>query len=134
MDPHHSAQRPASGGDAENWTNEKHLNFLSVMEATFVQTMLIGNGDDGGGAVSAACRPVRLDRYVPDISESTVDLKEIGRSHGSGSDLTSAAADVSGRRRRRRRRKRGVQSNSSTTSQDQDQVNLLTKLSLSPLV
>lgn len=48
----------------EPWTNEKHLHFLNSMEATFVRTMLENNG-----------RHLRLDRYLPDSSESTLDLK-----------------------------------------------------------
>ncbi|XP_021648902.2 uncharacterized protein LOC110641481 isoform X1 [Hevea brasiliensis] len=46
------------------WTNEKHLHFLNSMEAAFVRTMLENNG-----------RLLRLDRYLPDSAESTLDLK-----------------------------------------------------------
>lgn len=47
-----------------SWTNEKHLQFLSSVEASFVRTMLDGNGGN--------CL-LRLDRYIPDSSESTQD-------------------------------------------------------------
>ncbi|KAK9292050.1 hypothetical protein L1049_020004 [Liquidambar formosana] len=46
------------------WTNEKHLRFLNFMEASFVKTMFETNGHH-----------LPLDRYVPDSSESTQDLK-----------------------------------------------------------
>ncbi|GMH29563.1 hypothetical protein Nepgr_031406 [Nepenthes gracilis] len=62
-----------------NWTNEKHQLFLRSMEAHFVRTVLKPSG-----------RIFRLDRYVPDISESTQDLKSLRRGKISG-----AAAEVS---------------------------------------
>ncbi|GAB2294047.1 hypothetical protein Dimus_028263 [Dionaea muscipula] len=108
MDPHpHSTA--GIGGASGNWTNEKHLHFLSVMEATFVRNMLsIGSGGNrsaGGGRI------LRLDRYVPDISESTRDLK--GRS---SSDLTAIGRSKT--RRRRREALHGL----SNKSWDRDQV------------
>uniref|UniRef100_A0A6N2KBJ6 Uncharacterized protein n=1 Tax=Salix viminalis TaxID=40686 RepID=A0A6N2KBJ6_SALVM len=56
----------------QHWTDEKHLHFLKSMEASFVRTFLENNG-----------RFLRLDRYLPDSSESTLDLKSQGRKkHG----------------------------------------------------
>ncbi|CAK7337242.1 unnamed protein product [Dovyalis caffra] len=60
-----------------HWTNESHLHYLKSMEASFVRTMFENNG------------PVlRLDRYMPDSSESTLDLKSQRRKkHGSPSPV-----------------------------------------------
>ncbi|XP_027367629.1 uncharacterized protein LOC113873626 [Abrus precatorius] len=49
------------------WTDEKHLHFLNTMEASFVRTMLHRH------------TPLRLDRHLPDTSESTLDSKPIRR-------------------------------------------------------
>ncbi|KAG2401551.1 hypothetical protein LR48_Vigan02g213500 [Vigna angularis] len=51
------------------WTDEKHLHFLNTMEASFVRTMLHHY------AVLSSHSPLRLDRYLPDTSESTLDSK-----------------------------------------------------------
>ncbi|KAJ0534063.1 putative cold-regulated protein [Helianthus annuus] len=48
------------------WTNERHLNFLKSVEASFVRTML-GNGDGG----------LLLDRRVPDSYDSTLDSEMV---------------------------------------------------------
>ncbi|RZB88814.1 hypothetical protein D0Y65_027949 [Glycine soja] len=48
------------------WTDEKHLHYLNTMEASFVRTMLHHY---------AVVSPLRLDRYLPDTSESTLDSK-----------------------------------------------------------
>ncbi|KAK7357355.1 hypothetical protein VNO80_16639 [Phaseolus coccineus] len=50
------------------WTDEKHLHFLNTIEASFVRTML-----------HHYAAPLRLDRYLPDTSESTQDSKPIRR-------------------------------------------------------
>ncbi|KAK1554180.1 hypothetical protein Q3G72_008938 [Acer saccharum] len=50
------------------WTDERHLHFLKSMEASFVHTMLENN--NGGH------RHLRLDRQLPDTSDSTLDLKK----------------------------------------------------------
>jgi hypothetical protein len=50
-----------------SWTNEKHVRFLNTMEASFVRAMFENNDDD---------QILRLDRYLPDSSESTLDLKK----------------------------------------------------------
>ena len=47
------------------WTDEKHLRFLNSMEASFVRTMLEANYG----------LRLRLDRHLPDTSDSTLDLK-----------------------------------------------------------
>ncbi|KVI07174.1 uncharacterized protein LOC112510041 [Cynara cardunculus var. scolymus] len=49
------------------WTNDRHLHFLKSVEATFVRTVL----EDGGGGG----RLLRMDRYLPDSCESTLDSK-----------------------------------------------------------
>ncbi|XP_004308105.1 PREDICTED: uncharacterized protein LOC101298945 [Fragaria vesca subsp. vesca] len=45
-----------------SWTNEKHVQFLNTMEASFVCSMFESKG-----------RVARLDRFVPDTSDSTLD-------------------------------------------------------------
>ncbi|KAI3757613.1 hypothetical protein L6452_05155 [Arctium lappa] len=49
------------------WTNDRHLHFLKSVEASFVRTILEHGG--GGG------RLLRMDRYLPDSCESTLDSK-----------------------------------------------------------
>ncbi|PPD70545.1 hypothetical protein GOBAR_DD32585 [Gossypium barbadense] len=49
----------------ESWTDEKHVRFLNSMEAWFVRTMLENND----------LYHRRLDRHLPDSSESTLDCK-----------------------------------------------------------
>lgn len=84
-------QRDESG--CNYWTNERHLNFLSSMEETFVRNMMeshthrmLINAAANGGSTHHHHRrghrhlvhrleSPRLDRYVPDISESTLDLQ-----------------------------------------------------------
>lgn len=48
-----------------SWTNEKHVQFLNTMEASFVCSMIENKG-----------RLARLDRYMPDTSDSTLDLNK----------------------------------------------------------
>ncbi|KAF8413123.1 hypothetical protein HHK36_001099 [Tetracentron sinense] len=55
------------------WTNEKHASFIYSMEASFVQTML-QNDRCSRLTYTTTPRP-RLNRYLPDISESTLDSK-----------------------------------------------------------
>ncbi|CAO2821154.1 unnamed protein product [Amaranthus hypochondriacus] len=52
------------------WTNQKHSNFLRVMEARFVRNMQLEN---------SFINDTRLDRFVPDMSESTLDLHKSDR-------------------------------------------------------
>ncbi|XP_012474587.1 uncharacterized protein LOC105791181 isoform X3 [Gossypium raimondii] len=49
----------------ETWTEEKHVHFLNSMEAWFVNTMLQSNDRYN----------LRLDRHLPDSSDSTLDCK-----------------------------------------------------------
>ncbi|MBA0709135.1 hypothetical protein Golax_024195 [Gossypium laxum] len=49
----------------ETWTEEKHVHFLNSMEAWFVRTMLQSNDRYN----------LRLDRHLPDSSDSTLDCK-----------------------------------------------------------
>jgi len=52
------------------WTNEKHVHFLNTMEASFVRAML-----ENQGAENPTRHSLPLDRYLPDTSDSTLDLK-----------------------------------------------------------
>ncbi|XP_057249545.1 uncharacterized protein LOC104906476 isoform X1 [Beta vulgaris subsp. vulgaris] len=54
------------------WTNEKHSNFLRLMEASFVRNLMERSSNN----ITKVTHHVtsRLDRFVPDISESTLDL------------------------------------------------------------
>ncbi|XP_043716818.1 uncharacterized protein LOC122664856 [Telopea speciosissima] len=52
------------------WTNERHWNFLNSIEATFVSTMV-----ENGGLIYATALHPPLDRYIPDRSDSTLDLQ-----------------------------------------------------------
>lgn len=58
------------------WTNEKHSNFLRLMEASFVRNFLERSSNN----ITKVTHHVtsRLDRFVPDISESTLDLHKSG--------------------------------------------------------
>ncbi|KAI4351780.1 hypothetical protein L6164_006098 [Bauhinia variegata] len=59
---------------ALSWTDEKHLHFLNTMEASFVRSML--QNDNGHGRRRIYHRLLRLDRPLPDTSDSTLDLKK----------------------------------------------------------
>ncbi|KAL5727592.1 hypothetical protein ACHQM5_000772 [Ranunculus cassubicifolius] len=99
------------------WTNEKHLNYLNRMEASFVKTMF-ENSDDfprsmlsysGGsssstssGATSAA--PPALNRYVADSAESTRDIKYRRNIKQETDDTRSTANDGKKNERKSRRR------------------------------
>ncbi|XP_059629301.1 uncharacterized protein LOC132271824 [Cornus florida] len=72
------------------WTNERHLKFLNSMEASFVRTMFENNG-----------RPLRLDRYMPDSSESTLDLKKERPRRHSTSDIRESRARTDKKSRKR---------------------------------
>lgn len=56
-------------GSSWQWTNERHVSFLNSMEASFVHSMLENNVN---GRDTTNVPP--LDRYLPDISDSTRDL------------------------------------------------------------
>ncbi|KAL4278545.1 hypothetical protein GQ457_03G013500 [Hibiscus cannabinus] len=55
----------------ESWTEEKHVSFLNSMEAWFVRTMLENNDRFS----------LRLDRHLPDTSDSTLDCKPTRNNH-----------------------------------------------------
>uniref|UniRef100_A0A5B6YV35 Uncharacterized protein n=1 Tax=Davidia involucrata TaxID=16924 RepID=A0A5B6YV35_DAVIN len=89
-----------SNPSGQCWTNERHVNFLNSMEASFVQAMFENNGR----------HHLRLDRYLPDSSESTLDLQKERRRRHSTSDITETKSDKKMRR---------LSSQSYTSSQDQ---------------
>ncbi|XP_062153238.1 uncharacterized protein LOC133861459 isoform X2 [Alnus glutinosa] len=82
----------AAAHQTGSWTNEKHVHFLNSMEASFVRAMFENNTGIH-----------RLDRYLPDSSESTLDLKARRRekhaSPGSGRGRMDGRADKRARRR-----------------------------------
>ncbi|KAJ8633634.1 hypothetical protein MRB53_026970 [Persea americana] len=85
-----------------SWTNEKHISFLNWMEASFVKRMLKNDDFVDGDA--------RLDRYLPDSAESTLDF-DCGRSR----------RRVHGKRGSEERRRRDVVRETSSRP-DHDQV------------
>ncbi|KAF3433011.1 hypothetical protein FNV43_RR24113 [Rhamnella rubrinervis] len=97
-----------------SWTNEKHVKYLNSMEQSFVRAMFENNINNGGGRV------LRLDRYLPDTSESTLDLKP----HRSKKYYISDSTCKRGRRDRRaeKRSRRVMLSQPLTSSSSQDQV------------
>uniref|UniRef100_A0A803R2U8 Uncharacterized protein n=1 Tax=Cannabis sativa TaxID=3483 RepID=A0A803R2U8_CANSA len=52
----------------QTWTDEKHLEYLNSMEASFVRTLIGANNYKNRSLL-------RLDRHLPDTSDSTLDLK-----------------------------------------------------------
>ncbi|KAI6672323.1 hypothetical protein NL676_000229 [Syzygium grande] len=84
----------------ETWTDEKHFRFLSSVEASFVRAVF-GNENGGGGGGG-----LRLDRYLPDSSESTQDLQSQRRkkSATSSSDGVGARPRSDGRQDKRSRK------------------------------
>lgn len=70
----------------ELWTDEKHVSFLNWMEACFVRRLA---EDVGRGRCRLGRRRPRLDRFVPDISESTHDLRIRGVKNGGRADSNS---------------------------------------------
>ncbi|XP_052206096.1 uncharacterized protein LOC127810587 [Diospyros lotus] len=93
------ARNPGRG----RWTNERHMHYLSSMEASFVQTMF-----------ETTDRLLRLDRHVPDSSESTLDLMK-----DRGTHRYFPSADIRGERKRTDKKTRRPSSRSSSSSQDQ---------------
>ncbi|XP_015941398.1 uncharacterized protein LOC107466905 isoform X1 [Arachis duranensis] len=100
----------AKGETAPFWTEERHVHFLNTMEASFVRTMLHRNGGD---YYSGRWQLLRLDRHLPDSSESTLDSEESRNSkmkkkhEASPSDslLTGPRSRTEKRRSMRRRRR-----------------------------
>ncbi|XP_061361109.1 uncharacterized protein LOC133305021 [Gastrolobium bilobum] len=84
------------------WTDEKHVHFLNTMEASFVRTMLESKGGLTRRHHHHNQHFLRLDRHVPDSSESTLDLKPYHRRCTRKSHATSDSMGSTGRRTRRR--------------------------------
>ncbi|KAL2334649.1 hypothetical protein Fmac_015862 [Flemingia macrophylla] len=88
------------------WTDEKHVHFLNTMEASFVRAMLENRSNS-----------TRLDRDLPDTSESTLDLKPHPRRRTARHHAPSADSMGPTSRRTTRRIRRSSQPYNS--SQDQ---------------
>ncbi|XVF09830.1 hypothetical protein REPUB_Repub07fG0130400 [Reevesia pubescens] len=95
----------------ESWTDEKHVHFLNSMEAWFVRTMLENNDRYN----------LRLDRHLPDSSESTLDCKrniQTRKRHAISVDfIGTTRSKINGRPDKRSRRP--LRSQSYDSSQDQ---------------
>ncbi|KAK7314997.1 hypothetical protein VNO77_33529 [Canavalia gladiata] len=76
------------------WTDEKHVHFLNSMEASFVCTMLENTHHHR--------HFLRLDRHLPDTSDSTLDLKPHPRRRTRKHHAPSDSMGPTGRRTRRR--------------------------------
>ncbi|XP_057526807.1 uncharacterized protein LOC130805961 [Amaranthus tricolor] len=64
----------SNNGDLMKWTNQRHSDFLRVMEKRFVRNMLKNiNQNTRNNHNIVHHTNSRLDRFVPDISESTLD-------------------------------------------------------------
>lgn len=61
------------GSSSSGWTNERHVDFLNSMEASFVRTNLIINNNINNNNNNNFVSPPPLDRYLPDSSDSTLD-------------------------------------------------------------
>ncbi|QCD94884.1 uncharacterized protein LOC114182438 isoform X3 [Vigna unguiculata] len=92
------------------WTEEKHVHFLNTMEAAFVRAM-----HENHGAATLTRHCLRLDRDLPDTSDSTLDLKPHPRRRTR--KLHAPTVDSMGPTMRRPRRRSSQPYNSS-----QDQV------------
>ncbi|KAK7380273.1 hypothetical protein VNO78_32781 [Psophocarpus tetragonolobus] len=79
------------------WTDEKHVHFLNSMEASFVRTMLENKADS-----NTTRHSLPLDRYLPDTSESTLDLKPHPRHRTRKLHAPSDSMGPTTRRTRRR--------------------------------
>ncbi|XP_021289822.1 uncharacterized protein LOC110420773 isoform X2 [Herrania umbratica] len=80
----------------EPWTNEKHVHFLNSVEAWFVHTMLENDGRHN----------LRLDRHLPDSSESTLDCKQnqTRKKHATSDFIGVTRSKMKGRPDKRSRR------------------------------
>ncbi|CAN1158852.1 hypothetical protein LINPERPRIM_LOCUS12083 [Linum perenne] len=93
-----SASVTSNNNNNRIWTNEKHLSFLNSLEATFVRTMLIENNYNSSSTGRRHRRhsydhDLRLDRYLPDSLESTLDSASYRQRKS-----PAAAADMVGSR------------------------------------
>lgn len=107
------------------WTNERHLQYLNTVEASFVREWLNIDDDHNNNNITTSSTvalgsqspypPPRLDRYLPDSSESTLDLKS---THHLPRPRRHSASDILDQRGRRRL----VTSQSRNACEDHDQV------------
>ncbi|KAB2016849.1 hypothetical protein ERO13_D08G111600v2 [Gossypium hirsutum] len=88
----------------EAWTEEKHVHFLNSMEAWFVRTMLQSNDRYN----------LRLDRHLPDSSDSTLDCKPRTK------HSTSVAVHFIGKTRSKMKKSRPVKRSMRPSSQPHD--------------
>ncbi|XP_047323847.1 skp1-protein-hydroxyproline N-acetylglucosaminyltransferase-like [Impatiens glandulifera] len=105
--------------NAFSWTNEKHIHYLNSMEASFVRAAFGGGGDVN----------LRLDRDLPDTSDSTLDMKKnINNNNNNNNNnerrrrhSTSGVVDRSYERRNRRPSSSSelIKNNNNISSQDQ---------------
>ncbi|KAK3403881.1 hypothetical protein EUGRSUZ_K00240 [Eucalyptus grandis] len=79
----------ASRAPSETWTDEKHFRFLNSVEASFVRTVFGNKNADGSGGSDDG--GLRLDRYLPDSSESTQDLQSQRRKKTATSSSSSSS-------------------------------------------
>ncbi|KAI8005940.1 hypothetical protein LOK49_LG07G00453 [Camellia lanceoleosa] len=101
-----------------SWTNERHMHYLNSMEASFVRTMLQNNNNNNAHLLP------RLDRYLPDTSESTLDLKSDRRRRHSTSGMRNLAhvslcRNIPDARTRTHKKSGKLSSQPHTSSQDQ---------------
>ncbi|GAV72502.1 hypothetical protein CFOL_v3_15990 [Cephalotus follicularis] len=82
------------GSKIGSWTNEKHVHYLNSMEAAFVRTMF----------ETKDCH-LRLDRYIPDSFESTLDLKSRRQKKHTTSEIIGSKAEMDARSDKRSRRR-----------------------------
>ncbi|XP_028756387.1 uncharacterized protein LOC114761261 [Neltuma alba] len=101
----------AAAETASFWTDEKHLQFLNSLEASFVTAML------GNSSSSIHC----LRRHLVDVSESTSDLNP-HRTASVNYTVSGLTGTNGGRRRRGRRSMRRRSSSQACNSSFQDQV------------
>ncbi|XP_061369556.1 uncharacterized protein LOC133312395 [Gastrolobium bilobum] len=80
------------------WTDEKHVHFLNSMEASFVTTMLHRYGRYGLN------HHLRLDRHIPDTSDSTLDSipRRRTKKHAPSDSMGPIRVRMGSRRTRRR--------------------------------
>ncbi|XP_010035113.2 uncharacterized protein LOC104424403 [Eucalyptus grandis] len=79
----------ASRAPSEAWRDEKHFRFLNSVEASFVRTVFGNKNADGSGGSDDG--GLRLDRYLPDSSESTQDLQSQRRKKTATSSSSSSS-------------------------------------------
>ncbi|XP_039029025.1 uncharacterized protein LOC120163083 [Hibiscus syriacus] len=96
-----------SNPNEESWTEEKHVNFLNSMEAWFVCTMLDSNDRFN----------LRLDRQLPDTSDSTLNCK-----HNAPTTRNHTTSRFTGTNRCKMKVRPDRRSSSNPLASSQDQV------------